>query len=105
MSDQNAAVLSNELIRTAVNETIERYLKTTKYETIVESASKKGDNFIGIVYRVTCRQSSNDQKSADLKLILKTAPQHEQRREAFFSRPCFEREIYLFNVVGNQQGV
>lgn len=102
MSDLNATVQSNELIRTALNETIEKMLKTTKYETNIDLASKKGDNFMGIVYRVSCRKSSSkDKNPADLTLILKTAPENEQRRASFFSRGCFMREIYLFNEVRN----
>lgn len=100
MSDLTATVLANELIRTALNETIEKMLKTTKYESNVDLASKKGDNFMGIVYRVTCRKTpTNAENTADLKLILKIAPENEQRREGFFSRGCFMREIFLFNEV------
>lgn len=101
MSDQSTKQLSNEIIQAALSETIEKCLKTSKYETIVEAGSKKGDNFMGVVYRVTCRQSGINTNSSDLKLILKTAPQSEQMREAFFTRPCFEREIYLFDEVGS----
>lgn len=100
MGDSDCAVLSNELIRTGLDETVEAYLQTTKYDVEIEPASKKGDNFMGIVYRAICRKSPND-NAANLNVIVKTAPQVEQRREAFFSRQCFLREIYIFDEVGS----
>lgn len=101
MGDSDCAVLSNELIQTGLNETVLAYLQTSKYDVEIEPASKKGDNFMGIVYRAICRKSTNDKNSDSLKVIVKTAPQVEQRREAFFSRQCFLREIYLFDEVGS----
>lgn len=102
MSDLDLSALSHELITSALNETIEQQLKTTEFETSIEPASKKGDNFVGIVYRVTCTPKHDDQaEAANLKLILKVGPQHEQRREMFHSRQCFLREIYLFNEVSD----
>lgn len=98
MSDLDLSALSHELITSALNDTIKSLLNTTEFETKIEPASKKGDNFVGIVYRVTCHDKNDDQ-AAPLKLILKVAPQHEQRREMMNSRQCFLREIYLFNEV------
>lgn len=107
MNNPEAAVLSNKLIRAALNEAIKARIKTSDYELTIESASKKGDNFMGIVYRVTCHKSSaqrvaENAANTNLRLIVKVAPESEQRREAFFSRLCFLREIYLFNEVSNQ---
>lgn len=100
MTGSHCGVLLNELIETGLNETVEAYLQTTKYDVEIELASKKGDNFLGIVYRAICRNKSPTNKNAtELKVIIKTAPQLEQRRQAFFSRPCFLREIFLFDEV------
>lgn len=103
MSSLELSALSNDLIKSALNESIEQLLKTTKYDTSIEPASKKGDNFVGIVYRVTCERTGTDgnaKNSSDpLKLILKVAPQHQMRRDAFPSRQLFLREIYIFNEV------
>lgn len=103
MSELDTAALSNELIKTALNEAIEKQLGTSAFETDIQLASGKGENFVGIVYRVTCRKSTNnnddEEKSPETKYILKIAPQHVQRREAFKSRKAFLREIYVFNEV------
>lgn len=105
MSSSDSTILFNKLIRAALDETIEICLETSTYECNIKPASKKGDNFMGIVYRVTCHKTSAeiaDESGADLKLIVKVAPESKQRREAFSSRLCFLREIYLFNEVSNQ---
>lgn len=103
MSELDLSALSSEQIKTALNETIEKQLGTSEFETDIQLAGEKGDNFIGIVYRVTCRKTSsesdNDEKSPALKFILKVAPQHSERRESFKSRKAFLREIRVFNVV------
>lgn len=103
MSALDLSALSSEQIKTALNETIEKQLGTSEFETDVQLAGEKGDNFIGIVYRVTCRKTSsesgNDEKSPALKFILKVAPQNIERRESFKSRQAFLREIRVFNVV------
>lgn len=103
MSELDLSALSSELIKTALNETIEKQLGTSEFETDIQLAGEKGDNYIGIVYRVTCRKTSseshNDEQSPALKFILKVAPQHSDRRESFKSRKAFLREIRVFNVV------
>lgn len=100
MSSLDSTAVSSAVIQTALNQSIEKLLKTTKYETRIEPASKKGDNFLGIVYRVTCDRTAANKSSADpLKVILKVAPQNQQRRDAFPTRQCFLREMYLFNDV------
>lgn len=95
--------LPGEIIRTALNKTAEDLLKTSAFELIVTPGSAKGDNFVGDCYRVACRKSSdeiNDEHEAELKLFVKIAPQHKQRRNMFSSQPCFLQEIHVFNKVG-----
>lgn len=100
MTDSDCGMLSNELIKEAFTKTVEAYLHTSEYDVGIELASKKGDNYLGIVYRAICRKTAIDENSNELKIIIKMAPQVEQRRQTFFSRLCFLREIYLFDEVG-----
>lgn len=67
-------------------------------EITIESGSKNGDNFIGIVYRATGAATSENGVEK-LTIILKVAPTNKMRREKFFTRPAFEREIFVFNKV------
>lgn len=102
MSSSELSILSNESIQAALKQTIEDQLKTTEYETIIGPACKKGDNFLGIVYRVTCKKAiheEQDETPLELNLILKVAPYHPERREASPSRRYFMREMYLFDEV------
>lgn len=100
MVESDLSEIPNETVRSALIETIETQLKTKHFELKLNSASKQGDNFIGIVQRVTFNGQSDD-KTNKSALILKTAPTNMARREAFMSRPCFLREIYLYDEVSD----
>lgn len=47
MVESSLSEISSETIRSAVQETIVKYLQTDKVEISVGAASKTGDNFIG----------------------------------------------------------
>lgn len=90
--------ISSELIRDTVKEFVENELNSKEYKIVVSSASQAGENnFIGVVYRVTFGKDNETEPIS--KLILKVAPQNLARREQFISRPCFLREIYMYNEV------
>lgn len=102
MSSSELSILSNEPIQSALKQTIEDQLKTTEYETCIGPASKKGDNFLGIVYRVTCKKAiheEHDETPSEVNLILKVAPYHPDRREVSPSRRYFMREMFIFDEV------
>lgn len=105
MVDSDLLEISSESVRLALIETIEHQLKTKNVEYKLNSATKGGDNFIGIVQRVTYNKTAENGQTEDeidrLKLILKTAPTDVARREAFYSRVCFLREIYLYDEVSD----
>lgn len=93
--------ISSNLIRMAVLETVENQLESKNIKINISSASQAGDNnFVGVVYRISfSKDDSENGKNPISKLILKVAPESLARREQFFSRPCFLREIYLYNEV------
>lgn len=98
MVESNLSELPSNEIRSAVCSTVEQILGTKNYTISVTSASQSGDNnFIGIVYRVLFNKVN--EKTSSSKLILKVAPQNVARRMQFFSRPCFLREIYMYETV------
>lgn len=102
MSDSDLAEIPTEAMRSALRETVEKMLKSKKYKIDVSSASQAGaNNFMGLVFRVLFRKDGEDEseKNPSHKLIVKVAPQHLVRREQFFSRPTFLREIYAYENV------
>lgn len=101
MVESNLSELPSEKIRLAVCNTVEQILETKNHTISVTSASQSGDNnFIGIVYRVSFNKVNDKNKNDNpSKLILKVAPENAARRAQFFSRPCFLREIYMYETV------
>ena len=101
--------ISSELIRETVEDFVENQLQSKGYTIDVSSASQSGENnFIGIVYRVTFAKddkTENGTTNPVSKLILKVAPQNLARREQFISRPCFLREIYMYNEVNSIESI
>lgn len=55
-----------------------------------------GDNFVGIVYRITC---STEDESRTKSLFLKIAPSDPTKRKIVPVRKFFVRESYMYNVV------
>lgn len=104
MADTGDTEIS-EVIRGGLNEVLNKELDSQKINVNIELGSKKGDNFIGIVYRVTGKLSNdtsnedvNNNKSS-ISLILKVAPTNKARRYTFSSRSCFLREIQMYDEV------
>lgn len=64
-------------------------------EVKIEAGSAKGDNYIGVVYRITVKPP----KGKTLNIIAKLPPQNVARREQFFVRPCFLRESEFYDVI------
>lgn len=89
--------LSSEAFRSILMEFIEQRLHTKDFRVNINSAAKKGDNFIGVVQRISYNKNSSNVKSF---LIFKTAPiNNVARREQFFLRKFFLREIHAYNEV------
>lgn len=103
MVGSDLAELPSEVIRSAVRNAVESILGSKKCAISVVSASESGaNNFVGIVYRVLFSKADDRVGKNPSKLILKVAPQHLARRMQFFSRPCFLREIYMYEKVNFQ---
>lgn len=64
-------------------------------EVTIEAGSAKGDNYIGVIYRITVKPPKGD----TLNIIAKLPPQNAARREQFFARPCFLRESEFYDVI------
>lgn len=89
--------IPSDAVKSVVIETIENILKTKNFNINLNPASKRGDNYIGIVHQV--KYTANNDESQTSSLILKSAPTNRARREYFFVRPYFLREIYTYTKV------
>lgn len=104
MADTGDVEIS-EVIRNGLHEVLAKELNSEKIDVNIEMGSKKGDNFVGIVYRVnaklaaeTTNGKTNENKSS-IDVILKVAPTNKPRREQFCSRHFFLREIKMYDEV------
>lgn len=95
----------SEMIKESLSQVLSTELGSEKIDINIESGSKKGDNFVGIVYRVNGKLSSYlsnglvAKKKSSINLILKVAPTSHARREQFYARACFLREIKMYDEV------
>lgn len=80
--------LLEELARTELN--------SDDVALTLTAGSNKGDNYIGVVFRALaeCRKTGKQ-----LSIIVKLPPQNEARRNQFFARPSFEREICFYTEI------
>ncbi|XP_026472445.1 uncharacterized protein LOC113376659 [Ctenocephalides felis] len=70
-----------------------------KWEYYIEPGSKKGDNYIGLIYRVIVTGLNFKGATVKLSLIAKLAPENEIRREKYQVEDCFAREKLTYESV------
>lgn len=89
--------LPNEVYRNTLREIVRSNcdVEIEECELKIEAGSAKGDNYIGVIYRVTVQPP----KGKTLNVIVKLPPQNAARREEFFARPCFLREAEFYDVI------
>lgn len=89
--------LPGEIYQTALKEIIKKNFASPLADCTVkiDAASAKGDNYIGVLYRVTVK----DPQGNELSVVIKLPPQNAARREQFFARPCFLRESQFYETI------
>lgn len=70
-----------------------------KWEYYIEPGSKKGDNYIGLIYRVIVTGLNFKGATVKLSLIAKLAPENKIRREKYQVEDCFAREKLTYESV------
>lgn len=98
MTGMQIEEIPNDLIKLDVRKVVEKLLDTKSVKIWIEPGSKKGDNFIGIVYRILYGRA-NEEKDENSSFILKIAPQNLTRRKKFGLREFFTREIFMYSEV------
>lgn len=89
--------LLNEKYQETLKSIIKEYFGSTASDCSIEikPGSGKGDNYVGVLYRVTVK----DPKKKEMSVIIKLPPQNLARREQFYARPCFLRESEFYDSI------
>lgn len=96
MNSSDLTIIPSDIIRQKiVNFFVEKF-KTKNIKISVEPGVKHGDNFIGIVYRVSGTNEENNERE---KVFVKIAPTNPDRRKLVSCRGAFIREIFAYNEV------
>lgn len=91
-----------ESCKKLVCKAIENNLGSENVSCEIIQASAKGDNYVGVIYRVKVKKlTSLDEKNKNntFSMIIKLPPENEARREQFSIPIFFEREILLYTDV------
>lgn len=100
MSEFDLSAIPSDAVKSVLIETIESILKMKNFKLKLNPASKRGDNYIGIVHQVQYVEKNDEGQRSSM--ILKIAPTNLARREHFFVRPYFLREIYIYDTVSSE---
>ncbi|XP_062537181.1 uncharacterized protein LOC134205682 isoform X2 [Armigeres subalbatus] len=94
--DGGTVTLPTESAQKLLEEVVHSELNSDDVNIQMTAGSNKGDNYIGIVFRAQteCRRTGKK-----LNIIVKLPPQSEARRNQFFARPSFEREISFYTEI------
>lgn len=90
----------NKKVKKEMDAYFQRTLETSEIRINIEKGCRHGNNFIGIVYRVSGYRLQRSGEVEHVKnLFLKIAPDNRIRRERFHVRANFLREIFVYNEV------
>lgn len=91
--------IPGERIKMGLIEAVKKRLNSDNVELCIEHGSKKGDNFIGEIYRILYKDVNDKKNENQSPLILKIAPRNLLRREKLRLRALFLREISMYDQV------
>lgn len=92
----------SERTKKNIYEILTEQLKTNDFTIEISPGSNIGDNYLGVVYRVKAVVNKNKQrndKREELSIIVKIPPTNKFRREQFFARHAFLREILTYSEI------
>lgn len=96
VKEQTSTEITSSVIKILTNFLDEKYGKGN-YKYQIHEAAQKGDNYMGVVYRIIIAADN----CLEGKLILKVPPQNPLRRKQFFARAGFLREALAYEKVVN----
>ncbi len=89
--------LPQPIYEAALKQIIENNFEDDDYEVEYSAGSNKGDNYVGVVYRIQVKSKTNPAKK--LNVIAKLPPQDPARREQFLAAPAFSRESLFYDEI------
>jgi hypothetical protein len=91
--------LPNQVYEKALEEIVKKELNLSPDECDFEfsAGSAKGDNYLGVVYRIVVKSKRDE--SVKLNLVAKLPPLNDARREQFSANFCFSRECEFYDKV------
>lgn len=87
--------LPNKVYENAIKDFVRSRLGHEDYELKIGAGSKKGDNALGIIYRVEVFSKGVKK----ISLILKVSPQNLSRRREFLTHEIFNRESEFYDEI------
>lgn len=100
MSNFELSDIAGELVRLALYDTI-KTLTNSVVDRVKIVPKVLAENGCGIVCRVTFTATNGSSSPLSSSLILKVAAQNLMRRSYTYARPCFLREIFVYDEVSN----
>lgn len=97
MNSQESVEIPGEYFTSVIRDVIGKE-NITNYTTFVTSASAKGENYIGLLFRIKITGLKNGEKT-ELSLVLKIPPQSILMREKFPLEAVYIREVNVYNVL------
>ncbi|KAF5292327.1 hypothetical protein FQA39_LY03361 [Lamprigera yunnana] len=98
LADLSANIFLNNHVISFIDNII-RSLNINEYRIGFSHATKPGDNWLSVIYKVEVDEISENVDNRSLALILKVAPQDEKFRTMFPIESLFNREIYIYKNV------
>lgn len=90
--------LPHEVFERSLKEILSTHFSyISDYEIEISAGSKKGDNLLGIIFRIVVKSKKDE--NSKVNLILKTSPQNIARRAMFLTHDIFKRESEFYHEV------
>lgn len=98
-SNYNGVCLPKKCYQEVLNEVIKKKLikSSNDFDIICSPGSSKGDNYLGIVYRIQVMDKGTN--NVRLTLIVKLPPENETRRNELLTNEFFVREAVYYNEI------
>lgn len=88
----------SEFIENMISDVIKKE-KFKEFTTKVTAASSLGENFLGLLCRISVTGKKENGETSKLSLVLKVPPQNDLLREKFPVEPLYVKEVFVYNIM------
>nr|CAD7452099.1 unnamed protein product [Timema tahoe] len=89
----------NKFLQELVSDIVTKNEGFTDVKYTITKGSNAGDNFVGIIHRITAEGRSHDNKKQVMSFIVKCMPDSQERRKQFGSNTFFDNEIVFYDQI------